>query len=370
MLRSQRRLALIVAALVVFVVPLVGCTDEGDQASPGTTTFTVDLPEAVEEVEMPGLTVPPGFVPADTRGVRLAKVPSEPRNTPPTLKVYGGTSSLRGHVNGPDGPVPGATVQLERFVGDQNGSVTVVTGSDGGWSVTNLLGGRYRVRAWQAPQYAVPAGQVIFLAADRGSGEVNLDVEKVEGRALMAALDLTEWTVGGDAKLRALVTDNVVDDNGIVVGEPVDKVSVRVDVAARDLEIVTENPVMTSASGIAIWTLKCRAVGGHEVRLRSGDISTSVVLPVCSAATTTTTTLDVTDVPIGTSFRVPFKGILPAGTYITYNADCETSFEPYGETGWSSSRKTVKGDTIVLKAPARDFRAVDQSKPCEFQRSA
>ncbi len=367
--RSLRQLVTLLA-VVVMAASLMSCTDGSDEAIPATSTTGISAPEATGEVEMPGLTVPPGFVPPDTRGVRLTKVPSEPRKAPPAIKVYGGRASLHGVVSGPDGPVGDATVLLQRFVGSESGSVVVRAGGDGRWSATNLLGGRYRVRAWFTPTFAAESGQVIFLAADRGSGEVNLTLDRVEGRKLTAGVDLTEWSVGGNLKLRGLVTDNVVDEEGKIVGKPVADVDVRVDVTAKDVEVTTPATATTSANGIATWTLKCRTTGDHEVRLRAGDVTATLTLPPCSAATTSTTTVEVPEFPVGESFKVPYKGVLPAGSYITYNKDCQTSFQLLADDGWSSTRQSIKGDKIVLKTPARDFRAVDDSKPCEFQRSS
>lgn len=368
MYRSHRHL--IVLLPFVLFASLVGCTDDDDASGPPPTTAAVDVQEFTEEPDTPGLTVPPGFVPPDTRGVRLSKVPSEPRTAPRALGIFGGSASLRGVVGGPDGPIEGATILVERFVGSQTATTTLTAGTGGQWSVSGLLGGRYRIRAWLAPTFGAEEGQVVFLSAQRGSAEVNLELQRIEGKGLTAEFDRAEWSVGDELKVRAVVTDDVVGGDGLITGKPVGDVSVRIETSSNDVEVMTTNPVTSASNGGVAWTVTCRTIGTHEVRLRAGDTTVTVELPECTDADADKTEVVVPEFPVGTTFRVPYKDVLPAGSYITYNTGCETSFEVASSGHWTGNRQTVKGPRIVLKAPARDFKAVGESKPCEFQRSS
>src|SRR3954468_15484125 len=83
----------------------------------------------------------------DLTGVGLAAVAG--RTTTTSIPLGPGGATLNGTVTGPDGPVPSATVHIERLVGDASGSADVATQPDGTWTAPGLLGGRYRVRAWR-----------------------------------------------------------------------------------------------------------------------------------------------------------------------------------------------------------------------------
>lgn len=371
MQRPRCHLPILVTVLAVIgLTSASACTSGGETSAPRSTTTTFTLPTGPDTVAMPSITVPPGFVPADTRGARLLKVAAGPQKAPPPLEVYGGSASMQGQVNGPDGPVAGAVVRLERFVDDRTGSVSVTTGGDGRWGVRKLKGGRYRVRAWQQPSLAATAAQVVFLADDRGSAEVDIGVNKFEGRVLNAGLEFTSWSVGDQARIRALLTDTTVNADGVVVGEPVQSVSIQLESSTRDLDIGSDNPATTSGDGIATWKTTCLSEGAHQVTLRAGDTRAVVTLPPCQPKPTTAPPIAVPDFPVGRTFKVPYAGVLPAGTYATTNAGCDTTFEVYVGGAWSSDRQEINGKQIVLTSPARDFRAGGTSKPCEFQRSS
>jgi hypothetical protein len=144
--RSSR---LVVAAVMVavLVTVMVACTaiDETADPPPGAG-LTLPPPTFEEDVAM--VTLPEGFVMPDTRSARLSPFESRGRPRIPPVEVFGGKASLRGTVAGPDGPVPDATVRLERFVGDRSGTAQVTTDEAGRWTAPDVHGGRYRIRAW------------------------------------------------------------------------------------------------------------------------------------------------------------------------------------------------------------------------------
>src|SRR5262249_8051564 len=74
-----------------------------------------------------------------------------PGATTSSVPVGPGFATLSGIALGPQGPVGGATVHVDRLVGDAVGSVNVAAQADGVWNLPGILGGRYRVRAWRSP---------------------------------------------------------------------------------------------------------------------------------------------------------------------------------------------------------------------------
>ena len=52
--------------------------------------------------------------------------------------------TINGTVLGPGGAVAGATVQADRLVGDQVASTQATTAADGSFTISSVLGGRYR----------------------------------------------------------------------------------------------------------------------------------------------------------------------------------------------------------------------------------
>src|SRR5687768_15599325 len=150
----------------------------------------------------------------DTRGVDLAGVNAFPTG-PIEIPVRGGDSTLEGTITGPDGPVPGAQVLLERFVGEHSGALEVVSRPDGTWRARDIHGGRYRVRAWQAPRLGMTESHVLFIPADAVT-PLDLDVVAHEGADLQAVLSASSVSVGGSINVTALATRNEVDANGIL----------------------------------------------------------------------------------------------------------------------------------------------------------
>jgi hypothetical protein len=140
-----------VVLLAVLAATVAGACSSSDEARSADTTTTVGgtaPPELAigSNVSIPvTLAVPEGFVAPDTRGVVIPPVlgkRKEVDHTEPVLPVVGGTSRIRGLVTGPDGPVEGATVRLERFVGEDFGRLDVTTNKDGIYEAQGIFGGR------------------------------------------------------------------------------------------------------------------------------------------------------------------------------------------------------------------------------------
>lgn len=365
----RRRTVTLLAITVAVVVLAAACSSRGGDGATSTTSSTLPLLPSPDRPTP--VSVPEGFVVPDTRMAVLLPVKGKRASTPP-LPIFGGTSRLSGTVTGPDGPVGGATVRVERVVGDRVASTDVTAGGDGTFTVAQLLGGRYRVRAWLRPSLAATEAAVAFLAAAGGSAEVEIRVSRFDGRQLQAVLDSAEPRVGEPVTLRALYVQQSVDEAGIVVGDGIAGTQVRVELDGG-FRLDDEPTAITGPDGIATWRVVCAREGRHVATVSTQDLTTRVTLPACGPRASTTTvpgSVDVPDFPVGEEFSVPHGGVLPAGTYRTFLNGCATSYQVYVDGRWQEERRTATGSTIELSTPARDFRPANGTDGCRYRRTA
>ena len=373
--------ARLVAVLVLVVALLaVSCSFGSDDARPeddlggielgGPTTTAVPTTLAAA----PLVTLPEGFVLPDTRNVALPPVVGKPQGEPdrsvPRLAVRGGGASLRGTVFGPDGPVEGAVVRIERFVGDDFGREDVSTNGEGRWEASGLLGGRYKVRAWARPDLATIEPQAAFLANEDGAATLDMAVERFEGEQIQGALDIPDPAVGQIVTLRALVSSIEVDEDGIVSGVGIEGREVEL-VVLGGIRIVGPKKAETNAEGIVELSVVCMVTGFHGVTLRSGELTVDVDLPECLDGTFDSERLppELPDFPVGTTFTVPSAGPYPPGTYTsTTPGPCGTSFQEFIGDRWASNVSLDR--TISPTNPIRNVNSVPGSPACTFRRTA
>ena len=213
----------------------------------------------------------------DLSGVGLPPVPGK---TTTTIAIGPGRATMRGTVVGPDGPVPGAVVHAERLVGESAAVLDVVTNPDGTWEMKDILGGRYRVRAWRAPDLALTQPQVFFLDGAENK-PLNISLARHQGVAASAAIAPNPPVVGSPANLIVQVTMRGVDDRGIVRASPVAGVPVEL-FGAGDWRVSTPNPTSTDGGGRARWQLVCRRPGAQPLSVVVNDAeSFPLSLPAC-----------------------------------------------------------------------------------------
>jgi hypothetical protein len=267
----MRSRAAALAALLVGAGVLAGCSAKGIDALPPPPTT---------------LPLPPTTVIPDYSGIGLKPVAGK---TTTTVSMGPGRSVLRGVVNGPDGPVPGATVRAERLVGDGQASATVVTAADGTWAIVNVLGGRYRVRAWRPLDLALTKPEVFFLN-DGDTREMALVLSRYSGLAVSSAIAPNPPLVGEAANLVVQVVQQSVDPDGIVRGQPVINVSAEL-FGGGDWAVLTANPAITDVHGRAEWQLRCRSTGKQALSVVvAGQQSFPLDLPACEPPPPETTT--------------------------------------------------------------------------------
>lgn len=194
--------------------------------------------------------------------VVLAPVPGR---TTTTVVLGPGRASLAGTVAGPDGPVAGAAVRVERLVGEASASIEVTTGEDGRYSVPKVLGGRYRVRAWKpAPDNLALLEPAVFFLEGSEQRVVDLTMSRYQGLGVSAAVAPDPPLVGSLTNLVVQVVDQAVDGSGIVRGTPLAATAAEL-AGTGDWRVHSANPTATDGSGRARWLLECRRVGSQPL---------------------------------------------------------------------------------------------------------
>jgi len=282
------------AVALVLLLGLAACSNTSSRALIGSTTTIEETTTTTAPEKIPALQPQPGFVIPDTRGATIRPVVGKAKAV--AIPVKGGTSSVSGTVTGPDGPVGGATVRIERFVGLDSGFIMVGADGAGRFAASGLIGGRYRVRAWLQPTLATIDSPTGFVA-DGANLAVKISVERHDSVTLQVASTVGAMSVDAAAGVSALITQQSVDANGIVQDAPIPGVSLQL-VGSAGLTIDQPNPGVSNAAGRVTWTVTCTAVGSYAVSVSSTTppAGASATLPACTATppppppTTTTTT--------------------------------------------------------------------------------
>lgn len=201
-----------------------------------------------------------------------------------------GQATLSGTVVGDDGAVPGATVQVERIANGASASTSLQSALDGTWSLPQILGGRYRVRAWRAPDMAQTTWSAAFLGASE-SKSMDLRVHTVGGLSIDASIAPDPPRLGSDANLVVLVTVKEVDDQGVVRATPQTDVNVDLE-TGNGWRILSQNPAATNGRGEVEWNLRCRSAGRQPMAVNLGSQTIPLDISSCveSSSDQTTTT--------------------------------------------------------------------------------
>jgi hypothetical protein len=229
-------------------------------------------------------------------GVEMAAVNGTPKAT---VAIGPGGASLSGTVSGPTGPVGGADVHAERLVGDQVAAIDVISQPDGKWTIPRILGGRYRLRAWRAPDLALTVPQIFFLP-EAGDRAVALHLDQFGAGDATTAVDPNPPVAGEQAGLAVQITGQTVDAHGVVRAEPV--VGSIELAAGLSWTVLTPNPVATSNRGKATWQVMCGAAGPQPLAaiVNNTDVY-PLDLPACVTPPEPTTTTTSTPPVLGGS---------------------------------------------------------------------
>ena len=231
-----------------------------------------------------------------------------------TVRLGPGPATINGVVSGPNGAVAGATVHIERLVGDGVGTVDLLTNPDGTFSLPAILGGRYRVRAYKpAPDnLALVKPEVFFLVgADVHQSTLNLDL--YAGLNAAAAIAPNPPVVGDPTNVVVQVTQRSVDNRGIVRAVPIPNVSLEL-FATGQWRVKSQNLQQSDANGRAQWEAQCGAGGQQPLSVVVNNTDSFVVYngactdalpPPSTEPTSTTSTTGITPSSSTTSTTVP-----------------------------------------------------------------
>ncbi|MBW3557390.1 MAG: carboxypeptidase-like regulatory domain-containing protein, partial [Actinobacteria bacterium] len=231
---------------------------------------------------------PPKKVPVTTTTTAIdfsaVGLPGVPGRTTTTVALGPGRASLSGTLAGPDGPVSGGVVRVERLVGEGRASIEVTTGPDGRYSVPKILGGRYRVRGWKAaPDNLALLEPVVFFLEGSERRVVDLTVSRYQGLAVSAAIAPDPPVVGEVSSLVVQLVDQAVDASGIVRATPLPATPAELT-GSGDWRLQSPNPVSADSSGRVRWLLECRRVGTQPIAVVvSGSATFNLDLPACVA---------------------------------------------------------------------------------------
>ena len=209
--------------------------------------------------------------------------------TTTTLAEFG-DAILSGRVTGPNGPVPGAIVRIERLVADAVQVREVRTGDDGTWTLEGLPGGRMRVRAYAPPSLTMLEPEIFFLT-EAQPRELRLTVREHAGVLVLSDVTPQAPTVGSDVSVAVRVVRKVVDGEGVARTEPIARVPLQIESSGWSL---VGGPAATGSDGVAVFTFRCEqpATVAASALLFDGtqDRRFPLEVPSCGARPTTTTT--------------------------------------------------------------------------------
>ncbi|MEY2421722.1 MAG: Carboxypeptidase regulatory-like domain [Acidimicrobiaceae bacterium] len=242
----------------------------------------------------PGVTLPAAAAtstPQDLTGVELAGVNG---TTTPVPVAAGGTSHMNGSVAGPQGALPGATVRVEHLVAGNPPPIDVLTGPDGRWDLTNIAGGRYRVRSFLPPSFAQTQPEIFFLT-DGEQRTLDLVVESFVGVSLAAAIAPDPPQLNQPLTFVVRVARKTVDPSGVVRSQPVVNAGVALT-GTQGWSVRGSSSVFTDANGDAAFTIDCRSTGASQLQVAVRPTPTdppqaaTLAVTACNDPGATTTT--------------------------------------------------------------------------------
>jgi hypothetical protein len=251
------------------VALLVACTEEAPPFPVVATTLALRPSSVAPPRErLSEVTIPPleGSMPSSTVGFGKGEV------------------TITGRVLGPDGPVPSASVRIERFVGEQSASTIVTTDDQGRYRLTEVTGGQVRLQAFRTPDFAQEESVVGFASEVYA---VDLEVAKLSGTRVQWAVAPARPIVDQATNLVVQVGAQRVDADGVVRTGPMSGIGVTVIPLGAMQPTVLESR-LTDAAGRVTYPMVCRTTGSSSVRVVLATGEESVVEPqACSLAPTT-----------------------------------------------------------------------------------
>ncbi len=212
----------------------------------------------------------------------LAIAPRAVSDESSDLAVTGGEASLSGTVNLPDGtPVAGATVRIERFTSDGQGTAETVSGPDGSWSAADLRGGRLRVRAF-APNQLASVEPSVLVVSRNGSARLTLVVDAAVDGLRFDMVGPPGIAIGTAGTAAVVVSREVVDESGRLIQLPVAATELTASISGGRL--LSADVVSTDPGGAVRYLIACDFEGTPTAVIAAGAIESVIAMPACMSA--------------------------------------------------------------------------------------
>jgi hypothetical protein len=273
---SLRGIAIAVSLSSLTVAGMSGCSQTLKTSSWPAVPTTLQLRQASSTTIGPDFSNTP------------LPVATSPKTTVSTIKFAVGRVTMMGVVQGPDGPVEGAVVRVERLIDDQLASIDVTTNDKGVYRLDRIQAGRVRVRAFRPPDLIALEPIVAFAA---GTFKQELNVERFDQTSIQWSLAPSEPRVHEPANIVVQVSRQTVGADGVLRQLPVPAVGVTVTpLGLLQADLIQES--LTNERGRVQVALRCLGVGGSDLQvgLATGE-SAKISPPVCREVPTTTTTI-------------------------------------------------------------------------------
>ena len=205
-----------------------------------------------------------------------------------------GSASISGIVRGPDGPVPGAIVEIERLLDGQSLTVQVVADARGRYSLQKALLGRIRIRAWRAPDLALVTEKALFT---KGAQTLDILMDSYKHSDLQWAVAPSPLVVGRAATVIVQLSERLVNELGRVVVQPVTGVGVSL-LQQGVVQVASLEERISDEKGRVSFRLACNEPGPSTIiaRLAIGG-EASLDLPACVIVTIPPTTIPAETIP-------------------------------------------------------------------------
>jgi len=236
-----------------------------------------------------------------TEPIDLTSVSLEPiaagKNTSTTRPLGGGKAVIFGRVIDADGNAVGGAFVRATYYGDPTKPemIETLSAEDGTYRFDQVLGGRWRIRAWKAPEMATLEDNVFWLGYTEQRG-MDLKVKAATDIVVTSSMAPNPPFTGTPVELAVLVLTQSVDQEGIVHRSPVGGAAVTLDIRGK-WSLVGEATQATEFNGRTAWQLTCNEVGGQAIIAFVAGREWPLNVPPCrdpmetSTTTTTTTTL-------------------------------------------------------------------------------
>lgn len=198
------------------------------------------------------------------------------------VDVTGGQASLSGVVQLVDGtPVAGATVRIERFTTEGQGTAETVSGDDGSWSAEGLQGGRLRIRAF-APNQLASVDPSVLVVSRNGSARLTLLVEQPTPGLRFDMVGPPGIAIGTSGTAAIVISSERVDDWGRLTQLPVS--GLETTAAITGGRLLSADVVTTDAGGAVRYLVACDAEGATSVLVKTATEEAVLALPSCMSS--------------------------------------------------------------------------------------